>query len=310
MAAPAAPVAIEGGALAALTGALILACLVWASLFCLQQFYTYTFGALLHALTNALNRIPLINLGSRTVGTVDKFVQQQLGRALSGAETSVARTWHALAWVARMTAHTVELLASSTLQAFENLTRSDIPQIVNTTVMVPAKALAGQVAGLRADVSALRRAVRAQAIALEHGLANTYGYARANVGAITAGALPALRRRIGGVEAELGELERYAHGAIDRRLGRLEKLAVGTAATAAIVATVSRFAPWWRCSNVGKLGRAACRSDTRFLESLLAGGLLIVGTISLAQMARELREPTELVMGGVEGLVRELRELA
>lgn len=307
MAAPAAPVVIEGGALAALTGALILAAMVWATLFCLQQFYTYTLGAVLHVISTTLDKVPFINLGSRTVGELDKFVQHQLGRALSGAEVGVSRTWYALGWVARETAKTVELLGHATLQAFENLTRSDIPTIVKTTVMVPAKALAGQVAGLRADVAELRHAVRAQAIALEHGLERTYGYARANVGTITSEALPALRRRVAGAEADAAALERYVRGALDRRIGRLEKLAVGAASAAAIVATVSRFAPWWRCSNVGKLGRAVCRSDTSFLDALLAGSLLIAGTVSLATMARELAEPTGLVMDGLEGFVRELR---
>ena len=306
MAAPAAPVVVEGGALAAVTGALILAVLVWATLFCLQQFYSYTFGALLQKLADALDFIPRVDLGSRTVGKIDKFVQGQIGRALSGAETAVSRTWYALGWLARQTAATVELLAQSTLQAFENLTRADIPTIVKTTVTVPARKLSGEVAALRKQIATAAATVRAQAIALERDLDRTFGLARNGIDALRRIDLPAVRAKAAAAAAAAATLGRYVYGPLDRRLSRLEKLAVGSAVTAGVLAALARFAPWVRCSNVGKLGRAVCRSDARFLESLLANALLLAGSLSLAQMARELREPTGLVMGGLGRLVREL----
>jgi hypothetical protein len=308
MAAPAAPVVIEGGALAAVTGALILAVLAWATLFGLQQFYTYTLGALLHALTVALNAIPLIDLGSRTVGKADKFVQEQIGRALSGAETSVSRTWYALGWLARQTADTVEFLAQSTLQAFENLTRSDIPTIVKTTVTIPARKLAGEVAALRRQIADTRQILRAQVAAIDRDLDRTFGLARSGIDSLRGVTIPALQKEIAAAAAGTIALGRYVNGTLDRRIGRLEKLAVGTALTAAVIAAVSRLAPWIRCSNVGKMGRAVCRSDTRWLDSLIAGGLILAGSLSLRQMARELREPTGFVMDGLEGLVRELKQ--
>lgn len=309
MAAPAAPVVVEGGALAALTGALILACLVWAALFCMQQFYTYTFGALLHGLTSALNKVPFIGLGDKTVGQVNNFVQAQIGHALSGAETSVGRTWHALSYVARLTASTVEFLAHSTLDAINALTRSSIPDAVRGAVVPNVSRLSAAVASLTSSVAGIRRDLYARVGELERDIGRVYGRAHAEVGDLRAHALPALWGEVGALERELGDLRGYTHRILTHRVGRLEARLAAAALTAAAIAAIARVAPWVRCSNVGKLGRAVCRTEHNFLDSLLAGSLLIVGTISLAQMARELREPTDLVMTGVEGFVRELREL-
>jgi len=310
VAAPAAPVVVEGGALAALTGALILAVLVWATLFCLQQFYTYTFGALLHGLAGALDKVPFLDLGDRTVGKVNDFVQAQIGHALSGAETSVGRTWHALSYVARLTASTVELLAHSTLDAIHALARSAIPELVNVTVVPSLARLSSSVASLRSTVAGIRRDLYARVGELERDIGRVYGRAHAEVGDLRAHALPALWGEVNGLERGLGDLRGYTHRILTHRVGRLEARLAGAAITAAAIAALTRVAPWARCSNVGKLGRAVCRTEHNFLDSLLAGSLLIVGTISLAQMARELREPTGLVMGGIEGFVRELRELS
>lgn len=107
----------------------------------------------------------------------------------------------------------------------------------------------------------------------------------------------------------IGSLERKAR-AQGKRLSKVERR-LGAATFAALVAgaLAKLGAGWIRCTNVRKLGRRACAADHDWLEALLAGSLLVVGSISLAQMARELREPTDLVMHGLEGLVRELREV-
>jgi len=307
MAAPAAPVVVEGGALAALTGALLLAILVWAALFGLQQFYTYTFGALLHGIKSALNAIPLVKIGDATVGKIDSFVQAQIGTALSAAEVNVGRTWHALSYVARLTAETVELLAHATLDALDGITRSTIPEQIAGSIAPAATRLAGTVAALRLTVSRMRLDLYARVGTLEHDLDRLFGRAWQGIDKVRADARAQARAIAGGLAADLGALNRYAHGALNHRLTRLEERLAGAAITAGAIAALSRIAPWVRCSNVGKLGRTVCRTETNFLDALLAGSLLIVGTISLAQFARELREPTDLVMDGLEGFVRELR---
>lgn len=311
MAAPAAPVVVEGGALAAVTGALILALLLWAVLLGLQKFYTYTLGAVIRGLAHLIDKaVPFYNLGSATVGKLDDGVQYAIGLGLTSAERSVARTWAGLTWIVRETGDTLELFAHATVEALHAITHGEIPAQVKATVASPAKALAELRSSTAASLSAVRSQIAAATRSVELELDRTFGRARAGIDALTRQSIPALHRELDGLEARVAGLGNYAHRTLDRRIGRLETKLAGSALAAGALAAVWARVPWLRCSNVGKLGRTVCRADSSLLDALLAGGLLIVGTVSLEQMARELREPTSLVMGGVEGFVRELRELA
>lgn len=310
MAAPAAPVVVEGGALAAVTGWLILAVLIWCALFGLQKFYTYTLGAVVRGLAGLIDKaVPFYDLGSSTVGKIDDGVQAAIGAALSAAEANVSRTWAGLTWIVRETGETLELFAHATVEAIHALTHGEIPAQIRANVIPQTVATWQAIGGLGSSIIGLRATVYAQAAALEHDLDRLFGQARAGIDALRRETIPALRRELAGVEADLGRLDRYARGTLDRRLGKVEAKVAGAAVAAGVLAVIARYAPWVRCSNVGKLGRTVCRTDTNLLESLLAGSLLVAGSLSLAQFARELAEPTELVMGGLEGFVRELRRI-
>lgn len=307
-AAPAAPLVPEAGALAAVTGALILALLVFASVWALQQAYTYTLGAVVRGLAGLVDKaVPFYDLGSHTIGKIDDGVQYALGTALSHSERNVARTWHGLTWVVRLMGDTLEFFAHATVEALHAITHGEIPAQIKANVAAPAKAIAdlrrstaATLAGLRSDISAAVRSVELE-------LDRVFGQARAGIDSLRRQAIPALHRELDGIEAKVADLSGYARRTLDRRLDRLEAKVAGSALAAAALTAVFARVPWIRCSNVGKLGRAVCRTDTSFLDALLSGGLLIVGAISLEQMARELAEPTDLVMGGLEGFVRELR---
>lgn len=308
MAAPAAPLVVEGGALAALTGALILACLAWVVLFGVQKFYDATLGALLHGVARLIDRaVPFYDLGSATVGKANQAVQVAIGAALDAAETSAARTWQALAWVVRETGETLELFAHATVDAIHALTNGEVPAQIRAAVApLSVRQTLAQMAQ-QFDLARLRATLYAQVGALAADLDRTFGYARAGIDALTRQALPAIRREAAATAATVGALNGYVRGTLDRRIGRIEQAVTGAALAAGVLSVLARYAPWVRCSNVGKLGRAVCRTDTGLLDSLLAGSLLIVGSLSLEQMARELREPTGLVMDGVGGFVRELQ---
>jgi hypothetical protein len=308
MAAPAAPLVVEGGAVAAVTGALILALLLWATLFGLQKFYTYTLGAVIRGIAHLLDKIvPFYDLGSSTIGKLDDGVQYSIGLALTAAERSVARTWQGLTWIVRETGDTLEFFAHATVEALHAITHGEIPAQVRAQAQPATQAIAD----LRRSTSATLSTLRAQIATAVHGveleLDRLFGQARAGIDALQRNAIPRLAQELAGVRARVGALGGYVHGALDRRIGRLEGRIAGSAIAAGALAAIYARVPWIRCSNVGKLGRAACRTDTGLLDALLAGSLLIIGTISLEQMARELREPTDLVMSGVEGFVRELR---
>lgn len=92
-----------------------------------------------------------------------------------------------------------------------------------------------------------------------------------------------------------------------KRLSRLEKASAGALAAGVVWAALRRLGlSWLRCSNTVKGGRRLCGMDPDLLDTLLAGSLILAGSISLVELARELREPTELVHTALGGLVREL----
>lgn len=123
----------------------------------------------------------------------------------------------------------------------------------------------------------------------------------------------ALAVAVAGVAAlplpRIGRLEKRAKAA-EKRLTRLEKLTLGAVGAAATLAALKRLGlGWLRCGNVTRSGKRVCGMDSSLLDSLLAGSLLLTSALSLQQMARELREPTALVMDGLDTLVSELRRV-
>lgn len=139
-------------------------------------------------------------------------------------------------------------------------------------------------------------------------------------------ALPAIRQSVARVEnvvtarshAEVARLSAYAHGeavawrrgigdvrgALGRELARLRKVekALTVAGAAALVgAALARLGlGWLRCPRVGSVGKRACGMNYDLLESLLADTLIVAGTVSLVEFAREM----QAVTADAEGIIR------
>jgi hypothetical protein len=66
---------------------------------------------------------------------------------------------------------------------------------------------------------------------------------------------------------------------------------LGTAAlTAAVAVALARLdLNWIRCRNWNRIGKGLCGSNASFIESLLADALLVVGSLSLVQLAEEVQ---------------------
>jgi hypothetical protein len=91
----------------------------------------------------------------------------------------------------------------------------------------------------------------------------------------------------------LGRLEREA-GATWKRVNQIAKKVTPAALAAAVVLTVARSSfRWVRCSRVRRVGRAICGMDDSVLNQLLTDALLIVGTVNLVQLARQLEPIVE-----------------
>ena len=111
--------------------------------------------------------------------------------------------------------------------------------------------------------------------------------------------VPGLLPRVGGIERE-----------VDRIKGRVDRLwkLTGAAALALLIAKVleKMGASYIRCSRMKKWGKSVCGMDQSLLDSLLADALLVVGTISIVEFAKELLAIENVVVGGLEKLVREI----
>lgn len=79
------------------------------------------------------------------------------------------------------------------------------------------------------------------------------------------------------------------------------------ALTAAVSVALGRLGlGWTRCAKVGRLGQAACGLEDTILEALLADALLIAGSISVVELARECQRFSGAAEGGLRFFVREL----
>lgn len=118
--------------------------------------------------------------------------------------------------------------------------------------------------------------------------------------------VPAAVPRIG---SRTGGRDLVARREIDRlwkRVRRLDKRILGAGAAALTWASIARLRlGWLRCGNVGKFGRAVCRMDSRLLDALLFESLLISGSLSIVEFAKELQGVTEFTADAVHGFIRE-----
>ena len=74
-----------------------------------------------------------------------------------------------------------------------------------------------------------------------------------------------------------------------------------------IVRVLVRHLPWYQCSNVKKAAKGLCRMDSSLLDSLLADALILGGSISIVELARECQGFVSLAESGVKHFVREAR---
>jgi hypothetical protein len=82
--------------------------------------------------------------------------------------------------------------------------------------------------------------------------------------------------------------------------------AATTAFAGAVAIAIGRLGGGWiRCSNWNKIGRGVCRMNPSQIESLLAGTLAIVGTISIVEFAKELQAIVGEGELAIHGLIRE-----
>lgn len=142
------------------------------------------------------------------------------------------------------------------------------------------------------------------------------------VATVTKAQLQHLTARVHALEVRVAHAGRVAGAAIASpfpRLGRLERtvkadakrltkveraLAVGAAAAVTLAALKRLGLGWLRCGNVTRAGKAVCGLDGNLLDALLAEALLVTGTLSLVEFAKELQAIEHEVADGVRWFLR------
>ena len=264
--------------------------------------YRYSLGALLQTLVLALNAIRLPSLlgGGRIFGVIadaldklDHAIRHALGRGVTDMQAAwndaVSYTAYAVGWIGKELAN----LTHDTAQAIEGL---HVTQVTNVYKRV-APRIDYRVGALVAELAALKARVARVAEREAHWAKSKVIVIERAVAVPNVGAIPRTIPRV-------GELEREAEAAL-RRARELARRFGPAVILGTIVAAIARLGfGWVRCAKVGRAGRQVCGMNEDLLASLLADTLLVVGTVSLLEFAREMQLVTRDAVGPIKAFWR------
>lgn len=274
--------------------------------------YTYTIGAVIRGVISALDKVgvntPVGRLSLASTAAPLKVVDNGIRAGLGAGVKSTAWAWHRLwNWTAYAVQHPGQVLgdlAESTLSAFQTLRRVTIPALISVAlgpIGIAAYFARDRIADLVRELADLRvhpiklvHDLEARLKALEHRIARL---ATRTIPHAVATAIAVPGAAVGRLDREVGQLRDWirAHG----------KAVAAVSVGAVAAAVLGRLGlGWTRCSKVTRFGKRVCGMDESMLEDLLAGTLLIGGTLSLAEVARDMQSITPEVMDAVRWFTR------
>lgn len=246
-----------------------------------------------------LGKLPIVGGWFDTgLHTIERKVSSILGEAVDGVEKAVGYSWHQLARLVDWTYHELRnhsnlIYTLATVMLGQEWAGAVRHVIVTTTT--------------RTD--ALERYIRAQVARIIHAEERL----RHGIGEDVLPALRSLDRRLDRVLGKDLPAIRAREAALEHGAGGVWKwirshpgaIASGAFAGAVAWALTRIGAGWVRCTRANKLGKSVCGLDDGLLDALLADALLIVGTISIVELARELQAITPPVVDSVRAVIRE-----
>lgn len=198
-----------------------------------------------------------------------------IGKGLTHTQPAIASQWVAQAHVFDGMSVAIERGAQEGLALKKHVARKTAPQRIREIIRTPVKVNLRPVQKRADDADARARAAQKEAAHLRQRVAR-------------------LERTVAkpepipwpGIPGRIGDLERLG-GWLKGELTRTRKL-IGLGALAILVAKVleKMGGNFIRCSNTKHLGRRVCGMDRSALDTLLAGTVLIVGTVSLVEFAK------------------------
>lgn len=296
----------------------ILACLVALGLILVAKSFAL---ALATIIKHSVGHLPIVG---RFFGSASDWIEKQIVSAMSdvanGVEGIIGAFWHALGNVISSVGHEIVGLAVAVDQFGQYLHSVVRPWVVHAVtqgLLHGVKWLKHEAASLKTTVyrvtkviehpehTAIGGAVRTITRPISSSLAHLERWTRAQVATLThdvtiwlPGELHRLRGEVNVIGRTLRHLRAWA-----RKHERALSIGALTGAVTWVIARTG--AGWIFCRNWNKVGRNVCRMDVNALESLLAGTLAIVGTISIVEFAKELQAIVGEGESAIHGLIRE-----
>lgn len=302
MAAP----AVEAAPIGALLGASLLAICAYLALVGLSKGYDYTLGALLHTLAETMDfkvwRFA-VHLGA-PFDALDHRVRDAIAAGIEGLEYTIGRLFHGLEYLVRLQWDTLAAFAHDVEQAFHNITSANVPQIIEHTTRVVTKPVREHTTVLVHKVAAVETKVWRGIDDLRRDLTHAFQLAYRGIddlrGRLANDVIPAIR----GLDGEMADLGRTVRHGIGTRLTHLEQVALGGAIVGAALATLTRYFPYWQCTNVRGFNRAVCRAPIGFPEEMLAFLFAAGALANLEVLVRIAQGVADETAGGIHDLLR------
>jgi hypothetical protein len=191
------------------------------------------------------------------------------------------------------------LLARDTAYGFERLTTVVLPrQIGRATRPINRRALAalGLAGALAAQLARYRRGI--------DRLIRTK--VMPQIRHATHAVDVAIPRALGRIRTRVGRLEDRVSNPSRAWLRRIARSLWAAGLAGLFIRALARRFPWLFCRKVKGVGQRVCGLDAGLLDSLLLDTLVLSGTISVVQMARELQAIEGAAVNLVRGFVDEL----
>jgi hypothetical protein len=301
-----APVIVEAGSV--LIRALLIPFAVlagyfvaWGIVFCMDALVRAFFGTL----TGAVSWIPYAGSVLTTPLTaVEKKLTSFLGGLEVQFENQMAARWHSLAHLMRQWAGEIEARALLDWQMAKKLAHV----FEHSAAFVIGAALAHW---LRAQFAKLHGATTVITVikrVIEYPTVGKIG------GAIHAGVRPIAHVIDDVLIPDIVNLRDRAKAA-EREIGRLWKAVkarergIAAAAVGAVLLTLLRRLGlnWIRCRNVKSVGKTVCGMSPNLLESLIAGSVIVAGSVSIVELTKACQEITGACEDGLTFFVREVK---
>jgi hypothetical protein len=239
-----------------------------------------------------------LTLIARIVTPGVNFVTHELTKAGSHLMHPLAHWFDGLAEWSLANAVAVGLFAERTAIAFERVTTVVLPREIGRRVK-PVEKKAAKALGLAGlTAAALRR--------YAHGIDRLlHRDVLPRLHRLTHAIDVTIPRELGRVRSRVGQLEHDLTHPSSTWLKRIGEALWAASLLGLLIRTLARRFPWLFCRQVKAVGNRVCGLDSGLFQSLLLDTLVIGGTISIVEFAKELQGLEGEAVTIIHGFIRD-----